>query len=59
MPVVVILSASAMGGLGALAALALQADAALAAALWLGAGSLGTLPALRQGLRPGKGAQTP
>ncbi|WP_323041052.1 hypothetical protein [Gemmobacter sp.] len=57
MPIVSIVSAAAVGSLGAGAALALSADASVVVAVWLGAGSLGTLPAVRRGLR-GQPAQT-
>lgn len=56
MPVISIVSASAMGSLAALAAFAFEAEAAVAVTLWLAAGSLGTLPALRHGMR---GARNP
>lgn len=56
MPVISIVSASAMGGLAALAAFAFEAEAAVAVTLWLAAGTLGILPALRQGMR---GARNP
>lgn len=50
MTIVTIVSAAAIGSLGAGAAFALDATTTVVLAVWLGAGSLGTLPAVLRGL---------